>query len=58
VKQHLVKYISYINNILVKIQLMELIELKVGSWERVNGSGGSVATRCLANGLLGLGPHP
>ena len=38
-KEHLVKYISYINNILVKVKLMELIELKVGSWERVGGSG-------------------
>jgi hypothetical protein len=55
VKEHLVKYISYINNILVKVKLMELIELKVGSWERVGGSGRSVATRCPANGLLGLG---
>jgi len=36
VKEHLVKYISYINNILVKVKLMELIELKVRcrSWER------------------------
>jgi len=29
VKEHLVNYISYINNILVKVKLMELIELKV-----------------------------
>jgi hypothetical protein len=29
-KEHLVNYISYINNILVKVKLMELIELKVG----------------------------
>jgi hypothetical protein len=30
VKEHLVNYISYINNILVKVKFMELIELKVG----------------------------
>jgi hypothetical protein len=30
VKEHLVNCISYINNILVKVKLMELIELKVG----------------------------
>ena len=30
-KEHLVNYISYINNILVKVKLMELIELKVAS---------------------------
>jgi len=30
VKEHLVNYISYINNILVKVKCMELIELKVG----------------------------
>jgi hypothetical protein len=29
VKEHLVNYISYINNILVKVKFMELIELKV-----------------------------
>ena len=29
-KEHLVNYILYINNILVKVKLMELIELKVG----------------------------
>ena len=28
-KEHLVNYNSYINNILVKVKLMELIELKV-----------------------------
>ena len=28
-KEHLVNYISFINNILVKVKLMELIELKV-----------------------------
>jgi len=28
--EHLVTYISYINNILIKVKLMELIELKVG----------------------------
>jgi hypothetical protein len=28
--EHLVNYISYIYNILVKVELMELIELKVG----------------------------
>ena len=34
-KEHLVNYISYINNILVKVKLMELIELKVGEmWKR------------------------
>jgi hypothetical protein len=34
VKEHLVNYISYINNILVKVKLIELIELKVGwMWE-------------------------
>jgi len=34
VKEHLVNYISYINNILVKVKLMELIELKVElMWE-------------------------
>jgi hypothetical protein len=37
VKEHLVNYILYINNILVKVKLIELIELKVeymwaGSW--------------------------
>jgi hypothetical protein len=31
VKEHLVNYNSYINNILVKVKLMELIELKVGA---------------------------
>ena len=30
-KEHLVKYISYINNILAKVNLIELIVLKVGS---------------------------
>jgi hypothetical protein len=30
VKEHLVNYNSYINNISVKVKLMELIELKVG----------------------------
>jgi hypothetical protein len=30
VKEHLVNYISDINNILVKVKFMELIELKVG----------------------------
>jgi hypothetical protein len=34
VKEHLVNYISYINNILVKVKLIELIELKVGSWKQ------------------------
>jgi len=35
VKEHLVNYISYINNILVKVKLIELIALKVGSmWEQ------------------------
>jgi len=29
VKVHLVNYISYINNILVKVKFMELIELNV-----------------------------
>jgi len=29
VKEHLVNYISYINNILIKAKLMVLIELKV-----------------------------
>jgi hypothetical protein len=29
VKEHLVNYISYINIILVKVKLMELIEFKV-----------------------------
>jgi hypothetical protein len=29
VKEHLVNYISYINNILVKVKLMELIEHKI-----------------------------
>jgi hypothetical protein len=34
-KEHPVNYISYINNILVKVNLMELIELKVElMWER------------------------
>jgi hypothetical protein len=28
-KEHLVDYISYINNILVSVKLMKLIELKV-----------------------------
>jgi hypothetical protein len=28
VKEHLVNFISYISNILVKVKLMELIELK------------------------------
>jgi hypothetical protein len=55
VKEHLVDYILYINNILVKVKLMELIELKVGEmWER-GAEGGSVATRCPASGLLGVG---
>ena len=53
-KEHLVNYISYINNILVKVKLMELIELKVGEmWER-GAEGGSVAMRCPACGLLGV----
>jgi hypothetical protein len=34
VKEHLVNYISYINNILVKVKLMVLFEFNVGSWER------------------------
>ena len=51
-KEHLVKYISYINNILAKVKLMELIVLKVGSrWVALVG----VATKCPANGLLGSG---
>jgi hypothetical protein len=29
VKEHLVNYISYINNILVKVKLMQLIEHKI-----------------------------
>jgi hypothetical protein len=29
VKEHLVNYIAYINNILVKVKLMKLIELQV-----------------------------
>jgi hypothetical protein len=29
-KEHLVNYILYINNILVTVKLIELIELKVG----------------------------
>lgn len=35
-KEHLVHYISYINNILINIKLIELIESKLyrcGSWE-------------------------
>lgn len=54
-KKHLVKYISYKNNILAKVKLMELIEPKVGTWERVGGSGVSAAMRCPAKSLLGLG---
>ena len=53
-KEHLVNYISYINNILVKVKLTELIELKVGSWERGVALVG-VTTRCPASGLLNLG---
>jgi len=54
-KEHLVNYISYINNILVKVKLMELIELKVGlMWER-GAEGGSVAMRWPASGLLVAG---
>jgi hypothetical protein len=38
VKEHLDNYISYINNILVKVKLMELIELEVEKmWELVAG---------------------
>ena len=47
-KEDLVSYISYINNILVKVKLTELIELKVVG----GGSGGSVATRCPASERL------
>jgi hypothetical protein len=31
IEEHLVNYILYINDILVKVKLMELIELKVGA---------------------------
>ena len=41
-KEHLVNYISYIINILVKVKLMELIEHKVvGAGSGGGGSGGS-----------------
>jgi hypothetical protein len=63
VKEHLVNYISYINNILVKVKLMELIELQVESmWELGAGEVAPVGVwlRCapLTSGLLGVGAGP
>ena len=52
--EHLVKYILYINNILVKVKLMETIELQGRSREQVGGSVGSVTIRCPANSLLDM----
>jgi hypothetical protein len=52
VKEHLVNYILYINNILVKVKLRELVEHKDGLiWEQRELRVG-VTTRCPASGLV------
>ena len=58
-KEHLVNYISYINNILVEVKLKELIELQVElMWELGAGEalvGVWLRGAPLASGLLGVG---
>jgi hypothetical protein len=42
-KEYLVNYTSYMNNILVKVKLMELIELKVDILGKLNGNGTNIS---------------
>jgi hypothetical protein len=55
VKQHLVNYISYINNILVKVKLVQLIELKVVGTG--SGGGGSDGIGCSSPFMEALPPR-
>jgi hypothetical protein len=55
VKEHLVNYISYTNNILVKVKLMELIEHQVESMWEVALAGVWLQVAPLASSLLGMG---